>query len=80
LTYGGLTLHQADELASRCHVETIWMVVPTTINQTFNPSINVSPGIEQFFAHAVGMTPSNFCLKFAAWSLSQNGEQHVNDK
>jgi hypothetical protein len=50
------------------------MIIPTDINQTFNATYHFTNDTEQFFTEVVGMTPSNFCMKFANWADSQNGE------
>jgi hypothetical protein len=72
-TYESSITHQAINLAAHCHVNMIWMVVPTNINQTFNPYQHLSPNVEEFFTCVLGIMPATFCMKFANWALSKDG-------
>jgi NADH:ubiquinone oxidoreductase subunit B-like Fe-S oxidoreductase len=71
-TYKSSLTHQAINLAACCHVNMIWMVVPTDINQTFNPYQHLSPDVEEFFIHVLGIMPVTFCMKFTNWILSKD--------
>jgi hypothetical protein len=51
----------------------MFMIVPNNGNQPFNPAFYFSNNADQFFMEAVGMSPSNFCMKFIHWATSQNG-------
>ena len=62
------------DLAARCQVESMFIIVPTSINQTFNPAYHFAENTESFFTDVIGMTPSSFCVKFANWAVGQNGE------